>query len=183
MRGRHLSTLALTTVLVLGNVVCFNLLFGKVRGLRADLTDDYVNREPNIRVAQAMAWATSGLALLVGVIGMLNTMVMSVHERTREMGVLRAIGWRRRRVIALVVGESLALSGLAFLLAAPLAMLLVFGVSKIPSAAGFVGATIQADVLARGLGMALFIGLCGALWPAWWGANLPPTEALRRHAA
>jgi ABC-2 type transport system permease protein len=42
MRGRHLSTLALTTVLVLGNVVCFNLLFGKIRGLRADLTDDGV---------------------------------------------------------------------------------------------------------------------------------------------
>ena len=46
-------------------------------------------------------------AVLVGGLGMMNSTLMSVFERTREIGVLRAVGWRRRRVIAMILGESM----------------------------------------------------------------------------
>ena len=55
-----------------------------------------------------MAWTTAAVALILGAVGMLNTMLMSIFERTREIGILRAVGWRRRRVLALILGEALA---------------------------------------------------------------------------
>ena len=59
-----------------------------------------------IRLAKTMAWATIGVALVLGSVGVLNTMVMAVFERTGEIGLLRALGWRRRRVLALILGEA-----------------------------------------------------------------------------
>ena len=57
-----------------------------------------------------MAWTTAAVALILGSVGMLNTMLMSIFERTREIGILRAVGWRRRRVLALVLGEALVIA-------------------------------------------------------------------------
>ena len=57
-----------------------------------------------------MAWVTSAVALVIGAVGMLNTMVMSVFERTREIGILRAIGWGRWRVVRMILMESILLS-------------------------------------------------------------------------
>ena len=71
---------------------------------------DYVVADTQIRLAQAMAWTTAAVAMILGAVGMLNTMLMSIFERTREIGILRAVGWRRRRVLALILGESLAIA-------------------------------------------------------------------------
>ncbi len=63
-------------------------------GLSALTTEDHVKSISEIRLAKGMAWLTSSIALFIGFFGMLNTMVMSVHERMHEIGVLRALGWR-----------------------------------------------------------------------------------------
>ena len=57
-----------------------------------------------------MAWITSAIALIVGSIGMLNTMIVSVLERTQEIGILRAIGWRKSRIMKMILVESFTLS-------------------------------------------------------------------------
>ena len=85
---------------------------GDLRASRRPRRATTSSGDMQIRLAKVMAWATTVVALVLGSVGMLNTMIMTVFERTREIGVLRALGWRRRRVLALILGEALAL-GLA----------------------------------------------------------------------
>ena len=66
-----------------------------------------------LKVAKAMAWVTSLIALLIGTFGIMNTMVMSIHERTKEIGTLRAVGWRKGRVIRMILLTFVYLIGLA----------------------------------------------------------------------
>ena len=63
------------------------------------------------QMVQAMSWGTSLLAVLVGVLGVMNTMLMTVFERTQEICILLALGWRRGRIIRMILWES-ALLGL-----------------------------------------------------------------------
>ncbi len=78
--------------------------------LEATPSSDFVKGVSQIKVSRAVAWLTSAIALVIGAIGMLNTMIMSVFERTKEIGTLRAIGWKRSRIIKMVIGESMLLS-------------------------------------------------------------------------
>ncbi|MCA9185984.1 MAG: ABC transporter permease, partial [Planctomycetales bacterium] len=63
--------------------------------LSAKQTNDYVSNSLHIKATHAMAWLTSMIAITVGAIGMLNTMIMAVVERVKEISILRAIGWRK----------------------------------------------------------------------------------------
>ena len=64
---------------------------------------------PDFERMGQMADQISLLAVFIGAVGMLNTMLMSVLERTREIGVLRSLGWRRRQVLGMILKESLVL--------------------------------------------------------------------------
>jgi len=55
---------------------------------------------------KGFVWVIGWLAIVIGGVGMLNAQLMAVFERTREIGVLRATGWNRRRVLGMILGES-----------------------------------------------------------------------------
>ena len=152
---------------------------GRPLGLAALATEQYVSRNLEIRLAGDMAWATSAIALIIGSIGVLNTMLMSVMERTLEIGVLRAIGWRKSRIIRLILCESCLVSIVGSVLGILASLSLVAFLSRLPAAQGLVRGDTSPSVIFTGLGMALAMGLVGALYPAWRGASLQPTEALR----
>ncbi|HEX5688928.1 MAG TPA: FtsX-like permease family protein, partial [Roseiflexaceae bacterium] len=127
----------------------------------------------------AMFGALVGLMVLVGGIVMLNVMVMSVFERTQEIGVLRALGWRRSRVLQMVLGESLALSLLstAMGIALGLGLNALFGLE--PTYGRMLPAVYTPGAFAQVIVLALALGAVGGLYPAWRAANLRPAEALR----
>jgi len=152
---------------------------GRPGRLAAFPTRDYVERTLQIRMAHAMAWLTSAIALVIGAVGMLNTMIMSVFERTREIGILRAIGWRKSRIMWMILGESLVLCVVGAVAGTIGAVLLTKWLSSLPAVAGFIRGDIHPEVIAQGFAIALLVGLIGGLYPAYRGATLSPTEAIR----
>jgi putative ABC transport system permease protein len=147
--------------------------------LEALPTATYVETDARLQAARAMAWLTSAIALVIGGVGMLNTMIMSVFERTHEIGILRAIGWKKMRVVRMIVLEAMLLSVAGALLGTVGAVVLTRLLSRLPEVSGIVGESIEPRVIAQGMAIALLVGLFGAAYPAWRGARLLPTEALR----
>jgi putative ABC transport system permease protein len=152
---------------------------GLAKNLDIKTTKELVDSTNEIRFIHAMAWVTSTVALFIGAIGMLNTMIMSVFERTKEIGVLRAIGWGRWRVVKMILMESILLSLLGGAVGTLAAMLLTNVLSRFPVAAGFIEGNLAPSVILEGFLIALGVGLLGAAYPAYRGAQLLPTEALR----
>ncbi len=150
-------------------------------GISAMATEDYVGTDAKIQGATAMAWTTSSIALMIGAIGMLNTMLVSVFERTAEIGVLRAIGWRKSRIVKMVMIESCLLCLIGAVLGTALALLLTDLLSRLPTSSAIVSGNIAPLVIAQGFAIAFSIGLLGAIYPAYHAATLLPTEAIRHH--
>jgi len=147
--------------------------------LLALATGEFVQTDTRMRLAGAMAWMTSIVAMVLGGIGTLNTMMTSVHERTQEIGILRAIGWSRWRVIGMILCESCGLAAAAAVIGAAAAIGLTGMLARAPAAAGILAPAIDLPILGRGLAIAMGIGLLGAWLPAWRAARLLPTEAFR----
>ena len=150
-----------------------------IPGVAATPARDHVQGDTQIRLARAMAWTTAAIALFLGSVGMLNTMLMSIFERTREIGILRAVGWRRRRVLALILGESLAIALLGAFVGVLLAVVGLRVLTLAPTARGFISPNLPPQVLLIALAMAVGLSLLGGLYPAARAATLEPTEALR----
>jgi ABC-type antimicrobial peptide transport system permease subunit len=145
----------------------------------ANLSADFVEQMPDMQAMDAMMAAISFLAIAVGGIGVLNTMLMSVLERTREIGVLRALGWRRRRVLGMIINESLLLGLIGGVVGILVAFGLTFLFSLIPMFGSMLSAQWDLVIFARALTVALLLGLLGGLYPAYRATRLQPVEALR----
>jgi len=147
--------------------------------LRAMPTEDFVKTDTRMRLAQGMAWMTSSIALLIGTIGLFNTMMASIYERTGEIGVLRAIGWRQSRVVRMILAEAGLLSIAAAIGGTVGGILVIWGMSRAPVAAGTISPVVGLPVIVQGVVIAVAAGLLGAAYPAYRAARLLPTEALR----
>lgn len=148
-------------------------------GTAATSGRDHVQADLQIRLARAMAWATTAIALLLGAVGMLNTMIMSVFERTREIGILRALGWRRKRVLALILGEAIGLGLLGTAIGIVFAVIGLRLIVLAPTAKGFISPDLPPPVVAFGVGLGLLLSILGGAYPAIRAASLDPSEALR----
>ncbi len=126
----------------------------------------------------SFALAISFLSALVSGIGVTNTMLMSVFDRTREIGLLRAVGWSRLRIVAMIEAEGAILAIAGGLLGLPIGLLLI-ELSKLAISMGWLQVSLDVGLYARAVGFATLIGLLGALYPAVRAAGLQPMEALR----
>jgi ABC-type lipoprotein release transport system permease subunit len=139
----------------------------------------FANQEQLFDLLDGIAMAIAGLAVVIGGIIMTNTLWMSVFERTREVGVLRSLGWRRRRVMGMILNESLTLALLGGLLGVGLGLLSLVALRRSGSVLGIFGGQVTLDIVARALGTVLALGVVGGAYPAWWASRLMPVEALQ----
>jgi putative ABC transport system permease protein len=139
-----------------------------------------VKVDTSSRLIIDVGWVISALALIVGGIGVTNTMAMSVIERMREIGILRAVGWPGRRIVALIVSEALGISLVALALGLAVGVLAAQLFTAKTGLSNLVSPQFSAGVFVWGLAFALGVGLLGAVYPAWRALRLSPIEALRR---
>jgi putative ABC transport system permease protein len=115
----------------------------------------------------------TGLSLFVGGIGIMNIMFVSVAERTREIGIRKAIGARRRTILLQFLIESAGICLLGGLVGLAIAFPLTFVMNK------FLPATMSVTAVAAALSVALLTGVVSGFLPAWRAARMDPVDALR----
>jgi len=117
----------------------------------------------------------SSIGLLVGGVGVMNIMLVSVTERTREIGVRKAIGARRRDITAQFLMEAVALTGLG----GALGILFGGGISQIVRMTTSMQTAVPMWAVVMGLAVSGTVGLVFGVWPAMKASRLDPVEALR----
>lgn len=140
---------------------------------------DFASQQQVLALVKGMAWAISFLAVIIGGVGMMNTVLMSVFERTREIGVLRALGWRRGRVLRMILGESLLLSAVGGLVGFALGYGVTILLAESPATGSLIQATFSPDLVVQTLVVIGGLGVMAGAYPAWRASQLTPLEALR----
>lgn len=147
--------------------------------IAANATKEFAENTPEMKMTESIAWLTSSIALIVGTIGMLNTMLMAVFERTKEIAMLRAIGWRRSRIVTMILGESVVLAMVGATIGCLAALGLCRWLAQLPAANGMISGHIGWIVVVQGMVLAVIVGVLGGLYPGWRAARLLPVEGLR----
>jgi len=147
--------------------------------VHAAIAGDFVDQMPDMENSRGMMDAISFLAIAVGGVGVLNTMLMSVMERTREIGVLRALGWRRRAVLTMIMKEAVILGILGGLTGILIAFFLAFLMGRVPMIGQVLDVIWGLDIFVRAILVAILLGLIGGFYPAYRATRLQPVEALR----
>jgi putative ABC transport system permease protein len=120
--------------------------------------------------------AISGIGLLVGGIGVMNIMLVSVTERTREIGVRKAIGARRGDIILQFLSEAVALTGAGGVIGIVLSILITLLLNLLLPA---LPSEVPVWAVATGFGVSVAVGIFFGVWPAVQASRLDPVEALR----
>lgn len=148
--------------------------FGAPNNFGISTADSIIETFRSITFAVAIAMvAISSVGLLVGGIGVMNIMLVSVTERTREIGIRKAIGGRRRDIMWQFLIEAMTLTGMGGLIG------LLIGWATTLLIKMVVPSYVPLWAPAVGLISSVGIGLLFGLWPAWKAARLDPIEALR----
>ena len=147
--------------------------------LAISTTSGFVDEQQMLELVEAMTMGVAVLAVVIGGVGMTNTLFMSVFERTREIGLLRSVGWRQRQVLQLVLTESLALALLGGAAGIGLGVAATYLIGRSGSWLGVFGGQFSPDLFLRAVVTAVILGLVGGAYPAWWASRLLPLEALR----
>jgi putative ABC transport system permease protein len=159
----------------------------RLRGLRGsdpdtfqvEAIDQYIQQFKALAAGiTAVAGGIVGVSLLVGGIGIMNIMLVAVSERTREIGLRKAVGATPAAILSQFLLEAVTLCLLGGAVGLLLGEALAFGISRIPGA-GLESATVPAWAVAMSLGFSGAVGLVFGMFPAIKASRLDPIEALR----
>jgi len=140
---------------------------------------EFTRTYSQFKILKATAWAVGGCGLLLGGLGVANTMIMSVFTRIREIAILRINGFSHLQIATMILGESSMISLAGAVLGLLTGSCLLYGLKLVPALHGYVDATLQPLVLLIVMLMALLTGIAGAFYPAAYAMRVRAVEALR----
>jgi len=108
----------------------------------------------------------------------MNTMLMTVFERTQEICILLAVGWKRRRIVRMVLWESALLGLLGGIFGVGIGVVGVRLLEQTPAIRGLLEPDLNPRLLATSVGIAVIVGVFSGLYPAWRSSRLAPSQAL-----
>jgi ABC-type lipoprotein release transport system permease subunit len=135
--------------------------------------------EAQVSLSSEFAQDSDTMAQMDAMTAVIGLLMMSIYERTREIGTLRALGWRKRRILGQVVQESLLLCLLAGLFGSILGVTFVWLIGMVPGVNAYLTIRWDAQTFLRAIVLALAVGLVAGLYPAWRASRMQPVEALR----
>lgn len=127
----------------------------------------------------SFTWAISLIAFIIVVMGIVNTMSTAVLERTKEIGILLAIGWQKGRIMKLVVLESALYGFLGGLIGVVFGYVLMRFLITFPAIQGFIVMKYDALFIAKALGLSLLVGIVSGIYPALKAISIEPIDVLR----
>ena len=151
---------------------------GRVPEARAVIAGEHIRDSQAYRMISAMSWGTSLLAVLVGVLGVMNTMLMTVVERTQEICVLLAIGWKPSRIVRMILCESALLGFLGGVGGALIGVVGVQLLVTMPAIRGLLEPDLNPRLLLMAVAIAVVVGVFSGLYPAWRSSRFTPSRAL-----
>ncbi|MCD4747919.1 MAG: ABC transporter permease [Thermoanaerobaculales bacterium] len=146
--------------------------------LEVSRSDMWVSTYEQFVVVRRFARGLGVFALLITAMWVSNTLHVTILERRAELALLRAVGWRKRRIAVLVLREGLAFSVVGGFTGIPVAALIVWGLRNI-GAAGIVSAKLSPEIVVEGVVIAVLAGLVGCVPPLVRALRMQALEALR----
>jgi putative ABC transport system permease protein len=142
-------------------------------------TKEVTDSNQLLRLLRKMNWSVSIVALLMGLFFILNTMLMAVTERTREVGILVALGWSKGRILVLVMLEGLLLAALGSALGLGVGLAGLKWLASLKHVQGFIDPVVSPRFLLEVFLAATMLGVTGSFYPAWRAARLRAVESLK----
>ena len=152
----------------------------RMGSLLATPTDQLLQHDRNLLVMNAISRSVSLIALTMGALSVLNALLMAVQERTREIGIMAAIGWSRARTMASIVFEGVLIGVAGCFVGVPLSygISLLFG--YLPTIGDILSFHPNLSIVLPTLLVSIVLCAAGSIYPAWRAVSMSPADALRR---
>jgi putative ABC transport system permease protein len=148
--------------------------------LSATATEQLLRRDRNLLVMKAISHAVSLIALAMGALSVLNSLLMAVQERTREIGTMMAIGWSKARTMASIIFEGVLIGVAGCVVGIPLSFFISLLFERLPTIGDILSFHPTLPMAAVTLFASIVLCCVGSLYPAWRAASMKPADALRR---
>jgi putative ABC transport system permease protein len=141
--------------------------------------EDIISADNTVVSFLGFAWAVSIVAFIAGILGIINTMITSVLEQTSKIGILLAIGWRKKSVLALVLYEAALIGLCGGVFGLILGYVIMHGLVSFPQLENIGRIQYEPVFMLKVITVSLLVGFLSGIYPAIRAISIKPIEALR----